>query len=458
MKDYYEILQIPRESTSTEIKKAYFKLVRKYPPDRYPDQFMKIREAYEILSDENTRQEYDSINSLPENGRFYYQAALQAMEEKNAEKAIQCLEEVIKFHPNYSVINSLLGDAYLENENSGKAIRIFEKLVAQEPGNAGYVRRLAHSYSMRGWHRKAIECYREALALDEDNLSLWMGLIGSYIEVEDLFSAIETLHNGLDVSNKKGWDNLSLYFQIIIIDIITKDFEVLEQHLQELKDKALSDKSNSANIAWFLALISDKLVAADLHEMAIDAVETAVTLLPDDPEIAAIRKEINKRSTLAPKIDEIIEDPSINDNLARLLDFELNRCDDTSCFSCQLEEFNLEMEIIMQLDFIRSDVARLKRNYPELYKLKADFFDTVANRKKEQYLYDNYFKKLKYFKKRAPEEYDFAGEEENMLDEPFDESLDEPFIETYTRSQPKVGRNEPCPCGSGKKYKKCCGK
>jgi len=25
------------------------------------------------------------------------------------------------------------------------------------------------------------------------------------------------------------------------------------------------------------------------------------------------------------------------------------------------------------------------------------------------------------------------------------------------RSAPKVGRNEPCPCGSGKKYKKCCG-
>ncbi|WP_046058749.1 SEC-C metal-binding domain-containing protein, partial [Clostridium sp. IBUN13A] len=22
----------------------------------------------------------------------------------------------------------------------------------------------------------------------------------------------------------------------------------------------------------------------------------------------------------------------------------------------------------------------------------------------------------------------------------------------------KVGRNDPCPCGSGKKYKKCCGK
>jgi preprotein translocase subunit SecA len=29
----------------------------------------------------------------------------------------------------------------------------------------------------------------------------------------------------------------------------------------------------------------------------------------------------------------------------------------------------------------------------------------------------------------------------------------EPFVR-----EPKIGRNDPCPCGSGKKYKKCCGK
>lgn len=28
----------------------------------------------------------------------------------------------------------------------------------------------------------------------------------------------------------------------------------------------------------------------------------------------------------------------------------------------------------------------------------------------------------------------------------------------YIREQPKIGRNDPCPCGSGKKYKKCCGR
>ncbi len=35
---------------------------------------------------------------------------------------------------------------------------------------------------------------------------------------------------------------------------------------------------------------------------------------------------------------------------------------------------------------------------------------------------------------------------------------DEPyyFEEPYVRQEPKTGRNDPCPCGSGKKYKKCC--
>jgi hypothetical protein len=37
-----------------------------------------------------------------------------------------------------------------------------------------------------------------------------------------------------------------------------------------------------------------------------------------------------------------------------------------------------------------------------------------------------------------------------------DEPVDLGGVETYVRAAPKVGRNDPCPCGSGKKYKKCC--
>ena len=42
--------------------------------------------------------------------------------------------------------------------------------------------------------------------------------------------------------------------------------------------------------------------------------------------------------------------------------------------------------------------------------------------------------------------------EQALDDEEFDEPR-EPYV-----APPKVGRNDQCPCGSGKKYKKCCGK
>jgi preprotein translocase subunit SecA len=39
----------------------------------------------------------------------------------------------------------------------------------------------------------------------------------------------------------------------------------------------------------------------------------------------------------------------------------------------------------------------------------------------------------------------------------YEGQLPEQAAATYKREEPKVGRNDPCPCGSGKKYKKCCG-
>jgi len=33
-----------------------------------------------------------------------------------------------------------------------------------------------------------------------------------------------------------------------------------------------------------------------------------------------------------------------------------------------------------------------------------------------------------------------------------------PPVEPIHKGEKEIGRNDPCPCGSGKKYKKCCGK
>jgi len=63
--DYYEILEVSRDCSSTELKKSYRKLAMKYHPDRNPDdkeaedKFKQINEAYQVLSDDEKRSIYD---------------------------------------------------------------------------------------------------------------------------------------------------------------------------------------------------------------------------------------------------------------------------------------------------------------------------------------------------------------------------------------------------------------
>ena len=47
---------------------------------------------------------------------------------------------------------------------------------------------------------------------------------------------------------------------------------------------------------------------------------------------------------------------------------------------------------------------------------------------------------------------------EAPLDGPINSPGGQPKQETIRRAVPKVGRNDKCPCGSGKKYKNCCGR
>ncbi len=50
--------------------------------------------------------------------------------------------------------------------------------------------------------------------------------------------------------------------------------------------------------------------------------------------------------------------------------------------------------------------------------------------------------------KRKQNRADAPEEEEGPRIEP---------VETIRSEKESVGRNDPCPCGSGRKYKKCCG-
>lgn len=84
-KDYYEILGVPRNASLREIKSAYRKLAKLYHPDLFPndkekeERFRLIKEAYEVLSNEEKREAYDRFGTpTAGDGRDFFESTFVA--------------------------------------------------------------------------------------------------------------------------------------------------------------------------------------------------------------------------------------------------------------------------------------------------------------------------------------------------------------------------------------------
>ncbi|MBS4968680.1 MAG: SEC-C domain-containing protein [Lachnospiraceae bacterium] len=103
----------------------------------------------------------------------------------------------------------------------------------------------------------------------------------------------------------------------------------------------------------------------------------------------------------------------------------------------------------------RGQIEILKHRYPETYSKLEEFvrrLDSESTDRLRDSMLKDYRRLAKYFDGYYFQRYPERRQEGTR------QVWDSDQEGTFRRAEKKVGRNDPCPCGSGKKYKNCCGR
>ncbi|MDR1949287.1 MAG: DnaJ domain-containing protein [Spirochaetaceae bacterium] len=441
-KSHYEALGVAKTAEEGEIKRAYFSLVRKYQPDRFPEEFKEIRAAYETLMDREKRAEYDATGDLPASVIPLYREAQWLDRYGKHGKAAEFYQMILKSHPELDTVREQYGLSLSEDGKNGKAAEVWEYLCRKHPDNPYYARELGQSYCDRGWNRKALAETRRALALDRSSIDSWTllitctiaGLKNSHDTWDELKDICREALEAVKPVKTKEWEKIHLYVHALITTGIAEP-DLVRDYLREIvrlvresgRDGLDEGQEGLNEILLFIPAEGLGFLYPDLKELA--------DLLPDTNDkktqrrLEDIRLNFEIEGLTEKGFHEMFRD------LFRIVNADIEEEHDA------IELASIEYIILDNKTQYDPQLRRLKEEFPELYALHSSFFnEALRTRDPEKMLYQR-GKMINKFKREA-----------GLIDE---ES--EPVPETIRRTQPKVGRNDPCPCGSGKKYKRCCG-
>lgn len=436
MKDHYETLGIDKSADRPQIKRAYFNLVKQYPPERFPKEFKEIRAAYDTLSDEKKRLEYDESIALPEDAAYLFRQAQKVRQQGRHEQAADIYQDILKRYPALSGIRVEYARELEAQGKTGKAIAVWEALCAEAPDNARYAVALADCYGLRGWRKKAVAAYIHALEIDDSNADCWASLIKCHAGALEYDEASSVCLRAVEAVKKGGKESIYLYSCAAIFG--TKgDPALTEGYLQDiirLTSAGVSDSGKDTRAA--IPFLLEALKATGQMCLFPYVRKMADTLLYMDDDLHDILMRAERSFEI-----ESLEDKGFSDLFHDLFATLNSGCD---CDDCMLEITAMECHFLAEKATYRPQLTRIKKEYPQLYALHAAFFNEALRTHDPQ--------KMLYQRLKTLSKHDLQP-----TPPPEDERFDSPIQQTVRREEPKVGRNDPCPCGSGKKFKKCCG-
>jgi curved DNA-binding protein CbpA len=430
--NYYELLNIDHGADANEIKRAYFQAVKIHSPDFDPEGFKALRIAYKTLSDQKERAKYDGYFTASEAIQNDLLAARELIRENKYKQAADFLTELSVKNPDSGDIKRLLAEVLWYLKKSGAAATICGELLKKDPSDYETLLLRAKIAASPGHKEKAIGYFNNAVGASPLNRKAWIAYMNYALnKARNLIPGIFQRAMEQDINMFR--DEYILY----IVGIHNKDLFSGENNLQyydKFTEFFVNDKNPDKDIYTHLINLMpqflDKEELIPFVEKILPALENSKQYCDEDElSFKYIRENI--------LLHKLKSDKRIHDVLFDLTAFLYTKDKNKN------DQLQMEIYIICNLSLLRPSIKMLMTEYPEFFKLNQLFYLDALNPKKEEFLLDKY---AAIHRKINPG-YKFYYDGDDDVED----------ITPFKRESPKIGRNDPCPCGSGKKYKKCCG-
>ena len=150
----YEILGLTEGADEKAVKRAYFKLVRQFSPEKDPEHFQEIREAYENITSGKKDEVEELMLGVPKDP--YAQKIVGWLQEslraQDFRRVVKMAEEAISCYGEAEVFLYYLHRGLSMEGKTGKAVKVMEKLTKIFPEKVYYKKELAISYFDRGYY------------------------------------------------------------------------------------------------------------------------------------------------------------------------------------------------------------------------------------------------------------------------------------------------------------------
>lgn len=287
--NHYAVLRIERTADERAIKKAYFGLVREFPPDTHPEDFKKIREAYEVLSDAAARARYDAADKDFLEYGPEVAAELREIERLGKEgpedELLAAYQRLVAAQPDLVIAREGLGHQLLRAGQLDEALEQWRALCKLAPDNARYflMRGVAHHRKQQA--DKAEKALRRAVELDGKTVGYRLALIDLLSVTRRPREAIAEIDAALPAFGEEFEPVLALELRRVGVlcnmGETVQANEVLDRLFRRMADK--HDAELPKYVSSQIAGIAAKMFAEHRFDDANGLLERCHEIHPDSP-------------------------------------------------------------------------------------------------------------------------------------------------------------------------------